>query len=360
MITVKTPYRYVSAPDILKIAGKFISEIGGTALVIGGQTALAAAGESFFDSLTQNGIHFKIKNFSGYPSWAAINDGAALAESIGADVIVGVGGGKVMDTVKAVGQKTKRPVVTIPTIAATCAAWAAVSIIYDEEGSFVEAYNLDNSPRLVLLDHGVLANAPLRYLNAGIADTVAKWYEISPNLEKSDCLRLRLETETAALAMETIESKAAKVAEELKKRIISKDFGDIIDCIVLLAGLVGSTKGDSFFGGFAHPFYNSLTRIPETRSRLHGEKISFGLLTQAVIEGKNDAKIGELIALLRSLGQPVTLAELGIVENAAQKADIVAQGVADNLESYRVPDHKLTKDEIAAYILRADEIGRTA
>lgn len=358
MITVKTPYEYISLPGIAQDAGRYIKPVGNAALVIGSKTALSAVGKAFFDSLEKQAIRYQVKEFQGYPTYAAIDEAAELGREFGADVIVGIGGGKVLDTAKAAGQKTKTPVVAVPTIAATCAAWAALSIIYDEEGSFAGALSLESSPQLVLLDLDVLAQAPVRYLNAGIADTIAKWYESAPNLKKTDDLHLRLGIKTAELALETIETKVPRVKEELQNRIVTKDFSDIIDSIVMLAGLVGSTRSDSFFGGFAHPFYNSITRIPETRRRLHGEKVAFGLLTQAVIEKKSAEEIERIIALLKGLAQPVTLGQLGIVDQVEEKVGIIADGVVGTLDYYIAPDHKLTKAEIERAILRADELGQ--
>ena len=96
-----------------------------------------------------------------------------------ADVIIGVGGGKCLDTAKLVAHRCQLPIVTIPTSAATCAAWTALSNIYSESGAFLYDVSLPKCPDLLVLDYGIVATAPPRTLVAGIGDAIAKWYEAS-------------------------------------------------------------------------------------------------------------------------------------------------------------------------------------
>ncbi|MFT7885274.1 iron-containing alcohol dehydrogenase, partial [Salmonella enterica] len=64
-------------------------------------------------------------------------DVADLVKQSGDDrsVVIGIGGGALLDTVKAVARRLGLPVVAIPTIAATCAAWTALSVWYNDAGS---------------------------------------------------------------------------------------------------------------------------------------------------------------------------------------------------------------------------------
>ena len=63
-----------------------------------------------------------------------------------ADVILAVGGGKCIDTVKVVGDRLSKPVYTIPSIASNCAPITQISILYHEDGSFREILKLKNVP----------------------------------------------------------------------------------------------------------------------------------------------------------------------------------------------------------------------
>jgi glycerol dehydrogenase len=70
----------------------------------------------------------------------------------------------------------------------------------------------------------------------------------------------------------------------------------------------------------AHAVHNGLTQLEATHGRLHGEKVGFGILVQLRLEeqiaGNQLAAQArrQLLAFFRSLGLPVTLADLGLGE----------------------------------------------
>jgi len=160
MYYIKTPYKYVNEQGILEKAGNYISEIGKNPLIIKGKTAGESVGNAFYENLKANNVNTENSFvFSGFPSNNQFEFYAKKAKETNADVIIGIGGGKVLDTAKAAGDIAKIPVITIPTIAATCAAWASISIEYDDNGAFVQVRQNHNSATLVLADAKVIFNA---------------------------------------------------------------------------------------------------------------------------------------------------------------------------------------------------------
>jgi uncharacterized oxidoreductase len=101
-----------------------------------------------------------------------------LVQASGDDraVVIGVGGGALLDTAKVLA-RLGVPLVAIPTIAATCAAWTPLSVWYNDAGQALNFEIFDDANFLVLVEPRIILNAPAEYLLAGIGDTLAKWYE---------------------------------------------------------------------------------------------------------------------------------------------------------------------------------------
>jgi len=359
MSLIQTPYEYVNEPNLISKAGNYVKGLGRNALIIGGKTALSIGQNHIVESFKENDIKFSIKEFTGYPTKQIISEFVKFGGEQKIDVVVGVGGGRVLDTTKAVGNKLNIPIVAIPTIAATCASWAAVSIIYDEAGNQVDLFDSQKSANLILADTKILAEAPDRYLKAGIIDTLAKWYESEPNLiNHNDSLQLKIQTEVAKLGFDILLEKSNKYFNSKDRKNNLNDFKQIIDSIILIAGLVNSIKSDEFYGGLAHPFYNSTTQISETRNKLHGEKVAFGILTQLVLEEKPKEKLLETFNLFKNFGAPITLKEIGITNEIEEKVDFIAEDVSKRSAFYRGVTYELTSEIIKKAIFEADSIGR--
>ncbi|EPR3265448.1 oxidoreductase, partial [Klebsiella pneumoniae] len=78
---------------------------------------------------------------------------------------------------KVLARRLGVPLVAIPTIAATCAAWTPLSVWYSDAGQALNFEIFDDANFLVLVEPRIILNAPAEYLLAGIGDTLAKWYE---------------------------------------------------------------------------------------------------------------------------------------------------------------------------------------
>ncbi|WP_010235466.1 iron-containing alcohol dehydrogenase family protein [Clostridium arbusti] len=357
MIKIKAPEAYINEENILREGGKYISKLGNHALIIGGKRALDIAEEDFLKSLSDEKIKYEVETFQGYCTLANIDKYADLANELGVDLIIGVGGGRVLDTVKAVGEKTNLPVVTVPTIAATCAAWSALSVIYDDKGEHTDYWLLKNSPKLILADINIISKAPARYLNAGIGDTIVKWYEAAPHLTNSSDLTLRIGLQTSKLALNILENYVDKLGTEGEDNNTENQYKDVIDSIIILAGLVGSINGGKHRAAIGHAVHNGLTYIPDTKGTLHGEKVIFGLIVQFILEGKSEREIDGLVNLLNKLELPVTLAQLGIKDNVDDKIQSIANSINFNSDELDNLNFKVSGDLIRKAIIRANEIG---
>ena len=115
--------------------------------------------------------------FNGEASDNEINRVVSLAEENGCDLVIGLGGGKTIDSAKAIADLLKSPVVIAPTIASTDAPVSALSVIYTDEGVFEKYLFLPSSPDMVMVDTDIVCKAPVRLLISGMGDALATYFE---------------------------------------------------------------------------------------------------------------------------------------------------------------------------------------
>ncbi|MBM7652321.1 iron-containing alcohol dehydrogenase family protein [Neobacillus cucumis] len=358
MLNIKAPEKYINEENSILLAGKYISNITDKAIVIGGKKALEKAGPILFSSLDEAGISYQTELFSGYCTKQAIEKFTELTKQTNAGVVIGVGGGKVLDTVKAVAERAELPVVTIPTIAATCAAWSALSVVYNEHGAVTEFITLDKSPNLILVDPKIIVEAPVRYLQAGIADTIVKWYEFVP-YHKNDRYEfsLQISLNTAKQALTILNENSLQAINDNNERRVTRPLKEVINAIIALAGLVGSVVGEKHKMAIAHSIHNSMTYLSETHGSLHGEKVIFGLIAQFILEGKSKSEINQLVSQLNEYNLPVSLKQLGIENNLGKKINEIASGIKINPEDVANLSFDVTIPLIEDAIKSANEIG---
>lgn len=350
---IKTPKLYISGKDTIKQAGQYIKEYSRKPLIIGSEKSLDAAYEELKKSLEANGIASDNTDvFKGFPSENKFKFYLDRIDETGADAIIALGGGRVLDTAKAVADLADIPVITVPTIAATCAAWAGLTIQYDDEGSFVKARPLKKSPELVIADTRIIFSAPARYLFAGVVDTFAKYYEIRPTVEHyKNSLNLDIAFYSSRLAYEKLKKNVFKAIKDAENGIFEQHAKDVVDAIIYLAGFAGSFQSEDGYISFAHPFYHISARFPNTRHKLHGEKVAYGILAQLFLEKKELSEITDVVNTFDEYKNAFTLSDIGFDrENTDELKDLAYQAKTE------FNNIIWNEDEIVNAILDADSL----
>jgi len=353
-LVMGSPNRYLQEKNILIEAGNHIAPLGKKALLVGDNTTLEIVREKLHQSLTENKIEFKEEVFGGEVTKKEAQRIASLVEAENFDLIIGIGGGKAIDTAKAAAAYSDRKLITIPTIASNCAAWTPLSVFYDENGSFEEYIIFQYSPALVLVDTEIIADSPLNYFKAGIADTVVKFYEARASAaDKEKNTPTRAALKIAEECKDILFEFGVQAAEDMEEKKPTKAVEKIVDSIVALGGMVGGIGGDNCRIAAAHAVHNGLTALSETHDLLHGEKVAFGTLVQLELED-NEAEFAELLVLLNNLEQPITLAQLGLA-NADNNdlAKAAAKSCAPE-ESIHNLSFKVTEEDVLEAIKNVD------
>ena len=174
---MSAPGKYVQGQNLLPTLGIHIRYLGKSVLVISDAKVHQLTGKLILDALGHEKIHCDRIGFCGECSFEEIERITKRARKGKYEVILGVGGGKALDTAKAVAVRVNAATAVVPTIAATDAPTSSVSVVYSKDGLFEKALHHPGNPELVVVDLGVIARAPVRFLVAGMGDALATWFE---------------------------------------------------------------------------------------------------------------------------------------------------------------------------------------
>ena len=174
---IQSPGKYIQGADVITRLGDYLKPLSERWLIVGDKFVLGFAEETLRQSLTDAGLALEIAPFGGECSQNEIDRLRAVAEKARCGAILGIGGGKTLDTAKALAHFMRLPVAIAPTIASTDAPCSALSVIYTDSGEFERYLMLPKNPEMVIVDTRIVAGAPARLLAAGIGDALATWFE---------------------------------------------------------------------------------------------------------------------------------------------------------------------------------------
>lgn len=310
-------------------AGAAIARIGQRPLVVGGDRARALVQDSLTAIAAEQALTLAWGSSLPDCSEAVLERLRSAASEHQADCILGVGGGKALDTAKLLGHQLALPVITAPTSAATCAAWTALANVYTDDGAWLYDVGLDRCPELLILDFELIAQAPPRTLAAGIGDAIAKWYEASVSSgHRQETLVVAAVQQARVLRDLLFQKSAAAIAEPG-----GEQWCEVVEATVLLAGVIGGLGGAQCRTVAAHAVHNGLTHLAACHDWLHGEKVAFGILVQLRLEelqGTNPLAATarqQLLSFYADLGLPRQWSDLGLASVSLadlQQAAIVA------------------------------------
>lgn len=306
------------------------------------------------------GCSYQTKSFSGESCMEAVAELAAYVEKCGCDVLVGVGGGKVLDTAKLVADEADMPRIIAPTSASSDAPAADWAAIYTPEGVHICGRKTRRSTELVLVDSEIIAKAPARLFSAGIGDALATWFEAEACRRSgaTNCVGKGYKNTRASMALSRecyniLMEKGVAALQAVKNGQITAAVEDVIEANVLLSGL-GFING-GLAGG--HGLHSGLSSVPGGEASLHGEKVAFGLLCQLVMEEAGQDFLDGIMNFLCAVDLPVTLEQLGIACSEENLNAIAEHTVCKNMLIHHEP-FAVSCASVKRAILAADSMGK--
>src|SRR2546429_3286435 len=114
-----SPTRYTQGKNATASLGQEMAGLGleGPALIVAGKSAISLLSETWRCSLSEAGISYSLHRFGGECSISEIKRVKAAADESRARIIVGAGGGKVLDTAPPGPPHLQLPVVKFPAVA---------------------------------------------------------------------------------------------------------------------------------------------------------------------------------------------------------------------------------------------------
>ncbi len=315
-------------------------------LLIGGAKGLQAGKKCLEEMIAGSSLEIADTVLYGHDcTYGNINKWADYANEIKADMIFGMGGGKALDTAKGAAEKAGLPVFTFPTIAATCAATTALSVVYKEDGSFDSFYYYDKPARHCFIDLSIIAKAPAHFLQAGMGDTIGKFFEChfsarGDKLEHSSALGREISNMCYAPLLEY----GVQALKDCKEHQVTVSLEQAVLANVVSTGLVSLMVLDDYNCAIAHSVYYGLVLLTGFEEKyLHGNVVAYGVLVQLAVD--NDLEEARrLKAFLQELDIPTTLKEMEVpVERDYLKAVLTETVTGPDME--HIP-YKVTEEMI--------------
>ena len=330
--------------------GPVCESYGRKVLVIGGRKALAAAYDKIKSYTDQTRLVIIGKEIYGENcTYETVEKLRAMPLYQEADMVFGVGGGKALDTVKCLCITDDKPVFSFPTIASNCAACTSVSIMYNEDGTFLKPHFFVRPVMHAFIDTEIIAKAPAQYMWAGIGDTYAKYYEatISSRGERLEHFTA-LGTAVSRMCRDPLIDYGRKAMEDHRKGLCTYEVEQVVLAIVVTTGIASIFLTRDFTpdynSGLAHAVFYALTSYPVIEERhLHGEVVAFGVLL-ALLADEQYEEFEVIYSLNRDLGLPVSLEEIEITGEQWEECEKRIPDMSDVAHyPYRVTEEMLEK-----------------
>jgi|GEM_PF-6489825 len=240
------------------------------------------------------------------------------------DAIIAIGGGTIMDISKIVAYNMRKPLITVPTSAATCAAFTSLAVVYTKDSIFKQYDYLNKNPDICVMEPELLLGAGPRLLASGIADSIAKYIEGKWSYSgKIKDYYSELGMTAAFNLYNELLSIGAKAFLDVEAGLLTAEASDTFSYNIIASGLSSGIAGMKVYPNIAHSICNGVTAYYNRENYLdiyHGEAISVGMCAGMLLMQSDYEKTRNFASILKSLKLPISLSGLSSLSSASKNA----------------------------------------
>ena len=314
--------RYIQEKNAISQLSKEVLRLGSEPMVIYGPNSHDVALPLIEQSLTNAKIEYAQSEFCLPSNIDSVEEYSNVCKEKNCDIVVGVGGGRVLDFAKAVAAKSQAPIICIPTSAATCSAYTPLSVMYEKSGKFAGTWRYENEIDCVIVDDRIMKSQPVRLLAAGILDSIAKMPELLHETSGLDINKNSFDIQRyvayryAEVSNDILFKFGTAAYNQLKgtNDVFDSEIQDrVIFTNIALTGIVSSIMKGFHQTALAHKFYDGLRSVytDKVKEYYHGELVAIGLLLQTNFN-ENKEMHDQIKSLMIDMNMPISLGDLGI------------------------------------------------
>jgi glycerol dehydrogenase len=352
------PGKYIQGQGALKTLPDLIRSIGTKGLMLVSKSGKNQILPKFSNpSITE---FVDIELFGGECTEEELERLGNIIQKTKLDLVIGMGGGKTIDTAKIAADRANIPVIIIPTIASTDAPCSGCAVTYTKAGVFEKVHYQRTNPSVVLVEMDIIASAPPRFLVAGMGDALATWFEASACSKTSstnECggISTLAGLNLAKLCYDVLLEHGLQAKLDNEQGKVTSSLHAITEANILLSGIGFESGGLAA----AHAIHNGLTVLEETHEYYHGEKVAFGVLAGLHLNSVNFKDIEQVYSFCETIGLPTTLAGIGIVNSDIRKLTQVALKATEDSSSIHHEACEVSPGKVIDAIIEADKMGNT-
>lgn len=237
-------------------------------------------------------------------SYPQVETVEAIIDKVKPDVLIGVGGGRVIDVAKFAGSRRMLPVVSVPTSLSNDGVSSPIAVIGFRKESRSVGVNI---PTAVLIDLEAIISAPQQNLKAGVGDLLSNISATNDWLATYRSTHEHYDTVAALLARRS----AFEMLSARRVNLTDISFLQILAEGLVLSGIAMGIAGTSRpCSGSEHLMSHAYDELHQKKQSLHGEQVAmFAVFTSYL---QNESSWSELARFLRANEMIATPQDIGL------------------------------------------------